>query len=251
MSAWTDYSHDGYCRFIDELRAEHEMLTISEWLDGERPDRYAVLRHDIEQDVVPALWLAEFDAGVGVRSTFFVRVDGPYNPFEARTAQRLAIIVSLGHELALHYDAAPSARPELLQAYAAALQERFGTPIRTMAAHNPTLHGPSAALEVPGLMNVYRSPLFSGEDITYVSDSLQAWRIDPHEALALKKLHVLLHPEYWTPDGAPWDESLARCVKRQAAETMNCAQKGIAQAKENLALREERDALFRMAVTRE
>lgn len=65
-----------------------------------------LLRHDVEFSVPIALRMAEIENSLGIKSTYFIQLHGDfYNALEKRTLGQFQRIESLGHELALHFDA--------------------------------------------------------------------------------------------------------------------------------------------------
>ena len=71
------------------------------------PERFAILRHDIDMSPQQALEIARIEAGLGIRATYTVLLTGEfYNPFEASTRALLREIKALGHDIGLHFDAA-------------------------------------------------------------------------------------------------------------------------------------------------
>jgi hypothetical protein len=77
----------------------------------DRPPRFLALRHDMDHDVENSVRLAEWEAGHGWRSTYYVLhtdwywgtpPDGEPSPFLLRALDRIS---SLGHEIGLHNNA--------------------------------------------------------------------------------------------------------------------------------------------------
>ncbi|WP_025641284.1 polysaccharide deacetylase family protein [Schnuerera ultunensis] len=74
-------------------------------------DRYSkgekilLLRHDIDQSPEKSLTLAEIEKKHGVKSTYFIWLTSPfYNIFENHYSKILYEIMSLGHQIGLHFD---------------------------------------------------------------------------------------------------------------------------------------------------
>jgi UDP-GlcNAc3NAcA epimerase len=169
---------------------------------------FALLRHDVDIDLEPALHLAEIEAAAGVRATYFflVRTE-TYNVFSAAGSETVLRILGLGHRLGLHFDCAAypenSSVDDLATACrreSAILEEWFGQPVSVVSYHRPSrlvLTG-DAALSAPRPHTYQR--LFTGP-IHYLSDSRGIWsRGGPIESEAFRQrrpLHILVHPIWW------------------------------------------------------
>lgn len=70
---------------------------------NELPERYIILRHDIEHYPDRAVEFANIEAEFGIRSSYFIRVHAKrYNIFNFKAYNNLKQIISLGHEIGLH-----------------------------------------------------------------------------------------------------------------------------------------------------
>lgn len=99
-------SFDHY-RFILEKAKEnnYKILTCHDYFTNKDnlPDRYIILRHDIEHYPERALEFAKIEAEFNVNSTYYVRVHAEkYNIFSFRAYNSLKKIISLGNEIGLH-----------------------------------------------------------------------------------------------------------------------------------------------------
>ena len=75
-----------YLEFLAKARARgFSFVRFEDFLPGRPPppERYIVLRHDVDFAPVHSLQMAELEHEAGVASTFFVLVDGQfYNPLQ-------------------------------------------------------------------------------------------------------------------------------------------------------------------------
>lgn len=78
----------------------YRFLPVRDYLAREEyPDRFVVLRHDVDRKPANALDLARIEAELGVRSTYYFRaVDGTFEP------ELMREIETLGHEVGYHYE---------------------------------------------------------------------------------------------------------------------------------------------------
>jgi hypothetical protein len=174
--------------------------------------RQIVWRHDIDVSMHRALRLAQIESEEGVRSTYFLYPRSIfYNLLSTDIHGLVRKIISLGHDIALHFDSthlgSGVGRADLIAAIANErdlLEREFGVVPTAVSFH---LYGVLEERmpdddEVAGLVNAYSKRM--RETFGYVSDSNGIWL---HRRLydVLKdsredRLQVLTHPEMWTPD---------------------------------------------------
>jgi hypothetical protein len=160
------------------------------------------LRHDVDLMLEAAVEVAELEAELGVRATYFLMTESVfYNLASPEGTATFERVRALGHRVGLH---AVWPRAEL--------DERFDP---VVAWHNPDAEYVNRPLD--GVVNVMASPWFSPE--TYRSDSNQHWRSGcPHEQLAaggFEWLQLLTHPEIWVYKGATMRESMLSMLDRE------------------------------------
>jgi hypothetical protein len=154
-----------------------------------------LLRHDVDLSLEAAIGLAELEAELDARATYFLMTESVFynlaSPAGERALERLR---ALGHRVGLH---AVYPRAEL--------DGRFDP---VVAWHNPEPEFMTSALD--GAANAMEPRFFAPE--RYRSDSNQRWRSGcPHEALArgdFEWLQLLTHPEIWVYPGATMRETM-------------------------------------------
>lgn len=173
--------------------------------------KIAILRHDVDLDICPAFTVADLEESIGIRSTFFVRVDGPtYNLFNPKIRQNLVRLADRGFEIGLHFDPTQANTEKKQQTMA--LDAKFKVDLRLLetalsrrvssfSLHNPVQHG--FVLPETKLINAYDPEIFSDE--RYISDSLfvdPSFHLfrgkNPYEFVANAKkypLQIVFHPE--------------------------------------------------------
>jgi hypothetical protein len=153
------------------------------------------LRHDVDLSLDAAVKMAELEAGLGVRATYFLMTQSVfYNLASPEGEWAIPHLRQLGHSVGLHA-VYPRAEHDA----------RFD---RAMAWHNPD---PGYMFDaVGGLVNVMAEPHFDSD--RYRSDSNHNWRNGcPHEELAAGAftwLQLLIHPELWVYEGATMRASM-------------------------------------------
>lgn len=173
-----DRSARSYARFAETLQAlghaGRRFVTLGA-LDG---DGAIALRHDVEWSLEDALALAEREADLGVRATYFIRADGmAFNPWTPASRALIAKIASLGHEVGvLAQDGAAG--------HSALLEELTGAPAAVPPSSAPTIDldavaahaGPAVVSIDPSLWALIPlSPFEKGQRlVASVADRLRA-----------------------------------------------------------------------------
>lgn len=170
------FDYASYQRLMDRLLATHRALRFRDLLSETPPGSFFLLRHDVDYVPAAALRLAELEAARGLSATFFLLMNTfHYNlldPEHAGLARRLA---SLGHEVGLHYDvrffrAFPEEEwPALLEEQARMLGHLAGTPVVSIAMHQPGTVGADPFRARTRFLNAYDDRTF--REMPYYSDS--------------------------------------------------------------------------------
>lgn len=166
-----------------------------------------LLRHDCDNDLVASARMAEIEAEEGVSSTYFVMLrSAMYNLLAPPHGALVRRILSLGHRLGLHFDESvvagmPDDRVTVeVDREREWLQAEFGQPIEVVSFHQPGVRILEGRVRL-SCVNTYDRRDMAG--FHYTSDSNLAFRggdpIDLFGGGRHPHLHVLIHPEWWTP----------------------------------------------------
>jgi len=193
---------------FDRLLETHTCLRFMDLGAVERPERLALVRHDIDFCPTAALRMAEFESGKGIRATYFLMLSSPfYNLQDRELAGFPRRLAGLGHEVGLHYDlpameAAGDVATvlDLAKRQMELLETLSGMPVRSVAQHNPSQRSGRDPVAEAGLfINAYDSAFTRA--MAYFSDSCGAWRTTTFEPLSAGRfpdaLQLLLHPVFW------------------------------------------------------
>jgi hypothetical protein len=209
MSSLRDrFDDETYFRLLETLTRTHRPLRFADLKEGNPPEPFVILRHDVDYSTAAALRLARLEAERGLRATYFLLPNSLYynllHPDHAGVASSL---VDLGHEVGLHYDvrfllAFPHGRwEELLLEQASLLSRLSGAPVGSIAMHQPGLNGPDPFRGGGRFLNAYDDRFF--REMAYASDSCRAWRDAAWEMLGSgripPRLQLVLHPINWSP----------------------------------------------------
>lgn len=170
-------------------------------------ERGIILRHDVDFSPIKALEVAKIEHELGVKSTYFVLLSTEfYNVFSNESAEIFKDILSMGHEIGLHFDEQRYTTTSLEQIKeniyneAEILGRALSTQINVISMHRPSKFTLDASIELEGFINSYSKKYF--KDMTYISDSRMHWREDPIALVSknqTNKIHILTHP-FWYSD---------------------------------------------------
>ncbi len=171
-----------------------------------------LLRHDIDKDVSAALRMADVEASLGIKATYFFLLRAPlYSLLEPATLAEVQQISSRGHAVALHCDVGriPGYK-EGDDLDAAVLRELRlfedvhgceGT--RVVSFHNPSRQLIGREPNAHAYVSAY-APRFLLPETKYISDSNAFWREgNPIEMLRSRewgRLQILTHPIWWSSE---------------------------------------------------
>jgi peptidoglycan/xylan/chitin deacetylase (PgdA/CDA1 family) len=220
-----EFTEAGFRALLQRLKADG--YHFARYGEAAR-DRHVIWRHDVDVSMHRAARLAEIEAEEGVTATYFVNPHCAFhNLLEPEIGRLLDRICSLGHEIGLHFDAEAhgTAAWTADRLEAAIARERaildliLAAPVRAISWHNPDTSNllEFDASEVGGLVNAYAASL--RRDYVYCSDSNGYWRFQPMaEVIAAghPRLHLLTHPEWWTPAPMPPSERIDRAIAGRA-----------------------------------
>ncbi len=186
------------------LRAGYEFKGFHEQISENF--RVIFLRHDIDVSVSMALQMAELEAELGVRSTYFVLPNSPlYNLLEDEVIEILIKIRNMGHWTGLHVDLpnTPLFKNVTIEEATNILFKSFSSLVPfepVISYHRPTRD--VFGLKFEFFANTYENRFF--KDIKYLSDSKKNWREGcPCQAILegkYQQLQVLTHPIWWGTD---------------------------------------------------
>lgn len=192
-----EFTYRGYGQLINSLKESE--YKFADYHDYENYPRCVILRHDIDNSIEKSIQLAEIEAQLGVKSTYFALITSDfYNVASKKSLEGLQKIQNLGHEIGLHFD--EMAYIELdnivgaIKKEAGILSDIIGAEITTVSMHRPSQKTLEANYEIPGMINSYSKTFFN--DFKYLSDSRRRWRepvLDIIMSGQYDRLHILTH----------------------------------------------------------
>jgi len=205
MNALPKFLLSDYRRLIENMReVGFALKPASEIINQDEKTVY--LRHDMDFSAELSVPMAEIEAKSEVSSIYYVLLSGPYNALSDGSVSAIRKIVSLGHEIGLHYDLAdyPSDKLQAMERllFEVAIVESISkTKVSSIVMHEPSIGGQDIFIDHPCFSNPswYQK---NDQNLCYVSDSCRAWRDSNLIKFIAKKLpeNTLMlntHPESW------------------------------------------------------
>ncbi|MCU4974203.1 hypothetical protein OB955_15860 [Halobacteria archaeon AArc-m2/3/4] len=230
-----DFTFEKYDRLLEAAGENgYDVLTVADYLSrDELPERYVVLRHDVDRKVDIARSMAHLEASHDVRSTYYFRT----STFDPEIVTELE---DLGHEIGYHYEELARVGGDIEEAYDRFEENlaafRRHVDVRTACSHGSPLSShlnldmwqddrPPAAFDLLG--EAYLSTETDDSDpdeLSYCSDTGRHWgMVDPVYGLvettddliellevgSCPQLYVLAHPGRWSRNRPEFVERVA------------------------------------------
>lgn len=184
---------------------------MHDFLKEKPKNKFIVMRHDVDLSLKHALAMAKAEHSLGIRSTYFIRTKGPFNPFERKNIGIVMQISKLGHEIGIHYELGSAPMNSFKKIFLndkKKLERLLGKKIFGAALHKTkNLHDKKLKkLNIAeGLLNEFGLEYDAYSDIfikkmRYISDSAYRWR-EGCMCSHIKKesrLCILTHPIWWS-----------------------------------------------------
>lgn len=160
----------------------YELLTVGDYLRGNNePERFVILRHDIDVKPERGLKMAEIEKEHGIRSTYYIRMTEEV--FKPGIIMKIA---EMGHEIGYHYETLDKAKGDKNKAIEIFKQElnkfREVSKVDTICAHgnsltpwdNRSLWNDDNFEDFGLIGEAYLSINF--ENMLYLSDTGRTWK---------------------------------------------------------------------------
>lgn len=221
-----DFTLEAYERLLLLAKSKFDFISYSQ---AQELDNYVLWRHDIDFSVHKAVSLAEIEKKHEIAATYFIHFHSDfYSVLETEIIGLLKRIISLGHNIGLHFDCYHYniQEEEELNFYLLRekklLEDFFDREVSVFSFHNTSPFTESCTRWNYGnMINAYAD--FFKKHVGYCSDSNGYWRfrrledvlIDPN----FSKLQVLTHPVWWTEQLLSPREKINLCIDGRARKS--------------------------------
>ena len=216
------FSPAGYRAVLERAQAAGYRTTTFRDFEPPGDEPVLLLRHDLDHSIRSAAIIAELEADLGISSTYFVQVACDfYNLLSSESRQLIRGIAERGHEIGLHYDAGRYLGAESearLRLDVALLEDIAGAPVVSASQHIPI---DSGRVDVRAVVEQEAyEPRFTKAPMTYISDSLMAWRqATPHDLLDERRsFQLLTHPMTWSRAFGSMHDALQHALDEEVRE---------------------------------
>jgi len=185
----------------------YKFLLFNE-IKGETAEKYCLLRHDIDYAPEKAIEFGRIESELGIRSTYFYQIGAwTYNTQERSCIDAIQALNSMGHKIALHFDANwwEGTSVEELANVCSYEKETLARMTNIDISDIVSFHNPHTCADkvinktLSGMHHAYEPRYFS--DIKYLSDS-QGWYegclCKIFESKKYPKIQLLTHPYIWS-----------------------------------------------------
>lgn len=162
---------------------KQEFKTIHAFLQENQPQQnMIILRHDIDRRITNALKMAELEASLGIKATYYFRIPYTFKP------DIIKKIASFGHEIGFHYETLAKTKGDINKAF-----ELFKLELQQLRniadIHTICMHGsPLSPYDNRDLwkdynfaeLNIIGEPYLTIDykNIIYVTDTGRSWASD-------------------------------------------------------------------------
>jgi peptidoglycan/xylan/chitin deacetylase (PgdA/CDA1 family) len=228
----TNFSYTTYKNLLRALLKSRVNLCFGDFfIKKHHKENFLILRHDVDFSPEAALQMAEIEAEIGIKATYFVLFSSIfYNLLNEKYIAFPRRLVKMGHEVGLHYDLRALELTGAKNISKIILQENdiltklAGAEVKSIAMHNPSLSGIDS-IQKTKFVNAYDANYT--KNIAYFSDSCGAWR--DSLVMHLKKnnfprqMQLLIHPIFWGTTSLSRWEILGRFIQNKKRSLSNSA----------------------------
>jgi hypothetical protein len=188
-----------------------------------------IIRHDVDFDISKSLQLAKFESEIHneLKSTYFFLISGEfYNIFAKSSLEIVYKILSLGHEIGLHFDETKYPINKNMNLYSKFVEEEIyilnkalGTKINVVSLHRPSKFSLESDLEFHHAINTASREFI--RDFKYLSDSRMRWREDVFSIIKdgqFEKLQILTHAFWYNDKEETTQEKIFEFIKNANKE---------------------------------
>jgi hypothetical protein len=227
-----DFTIHKFRTLCEVVASNYPTITMADYFEGNKPDKFILMRHDVDRMPGHALATAKIEHELGIRSTYYFRAIK--NTFKPDIMKQ---IEAMGHEVGYHYEdlsVANGDHEKAIQLFASNLKEfREVCDIRTICMHGRPLSKHDNRdmwkkndFKDFGLKG--ETYLSAGSDLNYFSDTGRTWGqknslrdFMPNKTEKLvanttddlsnliksgniNNFYILTHPERWSMNTSDW-----------------------------------------------
>lgn len=227
-----DFTIHKFRQLCEAIVGTYPTVTMAEYLDNQHPDRFILMRHDVDRMPGNALQTAKIEHDLGIKATYYFRsIKSTFQP------EIMKQLEDMGHEIGYHYEVLseangdPKKAIELFQSHLDKFRKICD--IRTICMHGR----PLSKYDNRDLWKYYdfrdfgligEAYLSVDQELNYFSDTGRSWGFDSSlrdfipgktqhlfadstddlikliESEQINDFYILTHPERWSSGFAEW-----------------------------------------------
>lgn len=108
-----DFTRDKYRELLANLQAAgYHFMTFAEYCNGNRPERFVILRHDVDLKPQNSLAIAQDETNLGAKASYYFRTVP-----ESWDEEIIRQIAAMGHEVGYHYESLTTCKGDVKSAH--------------------------------------------------------------------------------------------------------------------------------------
>lgn len=228
-----DFTIHKYRRACEAIVKHYSTITMAEYVEESKlPEKFVLMRHDVDRMPRNALKIAEIEQELGIRSTYYFRSNN--NVFHPEIIKK---IEDMGHEIGYHYEVLSEAKGNYEKAIKL-FEYHLDKFTKICDVKTICMHGrPLSKYDNRDLWKVHdfrdfgivgEAYLSAGKDLNYFSDTGRNWNsknnlrdfipgkkeyiaVDTTDDLIeliendeIDNFYILTHPERWSANIPEW-----------------------------------------------
>jgi len=227
-----DFSLPKFRQICESISRNYPTITVLDYFEKRHPDKFIIMRHDIDRFPGNALKTAKVEHELGIRATYYFRSNNGI--FHTKIIKQ---IEKMGHEIGYHYEVLSETngdQEKAIELFRSNLEKlRKISTVKTICMHGR----PLSKFDNRDLWKAYNykdygivgeAYLSVGDDLNYFSDTGRCWGIKDNmrdyipgnsqqidlngtddlieliESKKLNNLYILTHPERWSSNILSW-----------------------------------------------
>ena len=207
---FSDFTMENYKQILELAKKNYVFRLFTDEIN--KNEKIILLRHDIEFSIPIALEMAEMEAELGIKATYLLQVHGDfYNALEKENFKKIKKIISLGHQIGLHFDAhfwdinSEYKLEKRMKIDKELIEQYFDVKVYVFSFHNTNKFILSCEKDkYAEMINIYSKLI---KEYGYCSDSTGYWRYEVlEERLGVaedKVFQILIHDAMWQKEVLP------------------------------------------------
>lgn len=130
-----DFTRNKYSKLLSQLKESgYAFITYATYCAGNQPERFVIMRHDVDLKPVNSLEFARIEKGLDIHTTYYFRAVP-----ESLDEEIVKSIEQMGHEIGYHYESLTTSKGDMQKAYADFTKNlerlRLLVPVSTICMH--------------------------------------------------------------------------------------------------------------------